>query len=130
MSPSHQVSLKHPAGTMAEARALFRDPATTQFIIVTIPTVMAAAESARLASALRSEDVPCRTLVVNQMLTPSVTAAFMQTRRKDQQRALRKLETDPALAGLQVVQAPLFDLEVRGVPALMYFGQQVWKGGE
>ena len=27
----------------------------------------------------------------------------------------------------QVVEAPLFDLEVRGIPALQYFGQQVWK---
>lgn len=28
----------------------------------------------------------------------------------------------------QVIEAPLFDLEVRGIPALTYFGQQVWKG--
>ena len=28
---------------------------------------------------------------------------------------------------LQVTEAPLVDLEVRGVPALQYFGSQVWK---
>jgi len=32
---------------MAEARDLFRNQASTEFIIVTIPTLMATAESAR-----------------------------------------------------------------------------------
>ena len=27
---------------------------------------------------------------------------------------------------LDIVEAPLFDLEVRGVPALQYFGSRVW----
>lgn len=34
---------------MEEARALFRNKGTTEFVIVTIPTAMAAAESGRLA---------------------------------------------------------------------------------
>ena len=42
---------------MEEARALFRNPDATQFVIVTIPTAMAAAESARLAKALLHEQV-------------------------------------------------------------------------
>lgn len=42
---------------MEEARALFRDAKSTQFVIVTIPTAMAAAESARLAKALLHEQV-------------------------------------------------------------------------
>ena len=51
---------------MEEARALFRNPDTTEFVIVTIPTVMAAAETARLADALRKESVPVNTVLVNQ----------------------------------------------------------------
>lgn len=27
---------------------------------------------------------------------------------------------------LDIIEAPLFDLEVRGVPALQYFGSRVW----
>lgn len=42
---------------MAEARNVFRNPATTEFVIVTIPTAMAAAESIRLAKALQREQV-------------------------------------------------------------------------
>ncbi len=36
---------------MEEARSLFRNKDTTEFVIVTIPTAMAAAESGRLAKA-------------------------------------------------------------------------------
>ena len=36
------------------------------------------------------------------------------------------LASDPALSGLTRITAPLVDLEVRGVPALAYFGQTVW----
>ena len=52
---------------MEEARALFRNPDTTEFVIVTIPTVMAAAESARLAKALRTEKVPVNSILINQV---------------------------------------------------------------
>ncbi len=54
---------------MEEARALFRDPNTTEFVIVTIPTLMAAAESARLAKALRAEHVPVKSILINQAST-------------------------------------------------------------
>lgn len=53
--PSAQSRLSAPADYMAEARNVFRNPATTEFVIVTIPTAMAAAESIRLAKALRKE---------------------------------------------------------------------------
>lgn len=112
---------------MSEARNLFRNQASTRFIIVTIPTVMATAESARLAGALRKEGVPVDTIVINQVLDSGVKEQFLDTKRKDQQRAMERLEDDEVLSELQVIKAPLFDLEVRGVPALTYFGQQVWK---
>lgn len=112
---------------MAEAKNVFRNPETTEFVIVTIPTVMAAEESIRLAKALKKEKVPIRTLVVNQVLPHNLQAKYLQTRRADQQRALVRLQADDELGQLQLIEAPLFDLEVRGVPALTYFGQQVWK---
>lgn len=52
---------------MDAARDLFHDKDRSQFIIVTIPTLMAAAESARLAASLRQEGIPLETLVVNQV---------------------------------------------------------------
>lgn len=112
--------------TMKEARDLFKNEQTSQFIIVTIPTIMAAAESIRLAQALKAESVPVRMIVVNQVIGSETKEAFLETRRKDQQRSMEKLYADPDLKTLQVIQAPLVDLEVRGIPALDYFGRQVW----
>ena len=57
-----------PHTIMEEARALFRDASTTEFIIVAIPTIMALAESSRLAAALHKEHVPVHTIVVNQVI--------------------------------------------------------------
>lgn len=82
---------------MEEAKALFRNSNTTQFIIVTIPTVMAAAESARLAEALRKEGVPVKLMLVNQVIQQAATQTFLQARRRDQQRALSMLRSDASL---------------------------------
>lgn len=112
---------------MEEAKALFRDPTTTEFIIVSIPTVMAMAESARLSQALTDEHVPVQMIVVNQVVDEAATPKFLQSRRRDQQRAMEMLRHDPGLSSLNVTEGPLLDLEVRGLPALTYFGKQVWK---
>eukprot|EP01025_Chloroclados_australasicus_P029017 TRINITY_DN2882_c0_g1_i4.p2 TRINITY_DN2882_c0_g1~~TRINITY_DN2882_c0_g1_i4.p2 ORF type:complete len:262 (-),score=17.73 TRINITY_DN2882_c0_g1_i4:373-1158(-) len=123
-----QMRLDQLKQRMEEARDLFRDKDRTRFIIVTIPTVMAAAESARLAQALQRETVPLETLIINQVL-PDATSIekFLKDKRKDQQRALQILRQDPNLSDLQIIEAPLIDLEVRGLPALQYFGRIVWQ---
>ena len=110
-------------------RELFRNHDTTEFMIVTIPTMMAVNESQRLLTALREEGVPCGHVVVNQLLTEDRTnkEAFLSMKSKDQRKAMQQLEEDPALRDLEVVEAKLFDLDVRGVGALGYFGDQVWK---
>lgn len=53
---------------MEEARKLFRDKERTEFVIVTIPTVMAVAESERLATSLESEEVPVKRILINQLV--------------------------------------------------------------
>lgn len=62
-----------------------------------------------------------------QVIGPGAGEAFLKLRLKDQAAALHLLDTDPALAGLTHVRAPLVDVEVRGVPALQYFGGVVWQ---
>lgn len=47
-------------------RDLFRDKEANEFIIATIPTVLAVKESARLLKALRKESIPCKRIIVNQ----------------------------------------------------------------
>lgn len=113
---------------MIKVRELFRDTDSTEFVIVTIPTVMAVSESSRLRASLKKENVPVKRLVVNQVLPPSASdCKFCAMKRKDQTRALDMIRSDPELSGLTMIQAPLVDVEIRGVPALQFLGDIVWK---
>lgn len=113
---------------MAKVRELFHDSETTEFVIVAIPTVMAVRESSRLCASLKKENVPVQRLIVNQVLLPSASNCnFCEMKRKDQMRALDMIRSDPELAGLTSIQAPLVDAEIRGVPALKFMADMVWK---
>ncbi|XVF46297.1 hypothetical protein PTKIN_Ptkin03bG0016600 [Pterospermum kingtungense] len=113
---------------MKKVRDLFRDSNTTEFVIVTIPTVMAINESSRLHASLRKDCIPVQRLIVNQILPLSVSdCKFCTAKRKDQMRALGMIEKDPELSHLKIIQAPLVDVEIRGVPALKFMGNMVWK---
>ncbi|CAI7824239.1 unnamed protein product [Closterium sp. NIES-53] len=174
---------------MVMVREIFRDQKATEFIIVTIPTIMAINESARLLKSLEVEGVPVKRLIVNQILPKSNSdCKFCNIKRKlayrppnhslsrhppslfilplppchilahlacyclvastshtslpqdqqraldgmeadkeDQQRALDIVEADRELSHLRVIQSPLFDLEIRGVPALKFMGDLVWR---
>ncbi|XP_031482596.1 ATPase GET3B-like [Nymphaea colorata] len=113
---------------MAKVRELFRDADSTEFVIVTIPTVMAINESSRLRASLKKEHVPVKRLIVNQLLPQSASdCKFCAMKRKDQTRALELIQTDPELMDLKLIQAPLVDVEIRGVPALRFMAEIVWK---
>ncbi|KAK6163350.1 hypothetical protein DH2020_000214 [Rehmannia glutinosa] len=100
---------------MAKVRDLFRDPETTD-------------ESSRLCASLRKEKVPVQRLIVNQLLPPSASdCKFCSMRRKDQMRALDMIQKDSELAKLKLIEPPLIDVEIRGVPALKFMGDLVWR---
>lgn len=42
-------------------------------------------------------------------------------------RALDMIQSDAELMSLRSIQAPLVDVEIRGVPALRFMGEMVWK---
>ncbi|XP_060676036.1 ATPase GET3B-like isoform X1 [Ziziphus jujuba] len=113
---------------MVKVRELFRDTDSTEFVIVTIPTVMAISESSRLSASLKKENVPVKRLIVNQILPPSASdCKFCAMKRKDQMRSLDMIQNDPELSSLTLIQAPLVDVEIRGVPALRFMGDIIWK---
>ena len=158
---------------LQEVKDLFRNEKTTEFVIVTIPTVLGISESGRLRAELEKEGVPVRRVVVNQIVqvtgegfkahvgeleekeeqlraqlegagveleafeamlearrraTKDAQSAvtFCSVKAKDQRRAMEMLDEDPGLRSLQRIEAPLFDMEIRGVPALNFMGGQVW----
>ncbi|KAK4286430.1 hypothetical protein QN277_002987 [Acacia crassicarpa] len=114
-------------GWMAKVRDLFQDPDTTEFIIVTIPTVMAISESSRLHASLKKERVPVQRLIINQVMPSSSDCKFGSMKRKDQMRAIERIRDDSELGGLKLYQVPLVDMEIRGVPALKFMGDMLWR---
>ncbi|XP_010552953.1 PREDICTED: ATPase ASNA1 homolog 2 [Tarenaya hassleriana] len=113
---------------MVKVRELFRDTEATEFVIVTIPTVMAVSESSRLRASLMKESVPVKRLIVNQILPPtSSDCKFCAMKRKDQMRALEMIRNDQELSSLELIESPMVDMEIRGVPALRFLGDIIWK---
>ncbi|XP_075491639.1 ATPase GET3B-like isoform X1 [Primulina tabacum] len=113
---------------MAKVRDLFRNSENTEFVIVMIPTVMALRESSRLCASLLKEKVPVRRLVVNQLLPQSASdCKFCAMKTKDQNRVLDMIPKDPELAKLALIRSHLMDVEIRGIPALKFMGDMVWR---
>jgi arsenite-transporting ATPase len=71
--------------------------------------------------------LPLLLLLLPQVVREEAGEKFLAARIADQQRALQIVRDDAGLGQLQLITGPLFDLEVRGVPALQYFGSIVWK---
>ena len=174
------VKLERLKAQLQEVKDLFRNEDTTEFVIVTIPTVLGISESGRLLAELRKEGVPARRLVVNQIINVTgegfaarketlavkeaalrealekvmedtdgggdaasaldemlaanasvvhdaqTAVSFCTVKAKDQRRAMEMLDADAGLRTLKRIEAPLFDMEIRGVPALQFMGGQVW----
>lgn len=61
------------------------------------------------------------------MIGPNQGDSYLKMKLKDQNKALQILQESPDLHDLKQIQAPYVDLEVRGLPALTYFGDLVWQ---
>uniref|UniRef100_A0A0E0KRG5 ArsA/GET3 Anion-transporting ATPase-like domain-containing protein n=1 Tax=Oryza punctata TaxID=4537 RepID=A0A0E0KRG5_ORYPU len=119
---------KEKLNMMGRATKLFHDPQSVEFVIVTIPTVMAVNESSRFHASLKKDGVLVRRLVVNQLLPSSESdCRFWASKRKEETRALNMISNDCELGGLKLIKAQLLDVEPRGVPGLKFFGDAVWK---
>ena len=107
---------------LQKVQDIFTDKEMTEFMIVTIPTLMAVVESSRLLQSLRSDDVPVKHMILNQVvpeqweniskeldnssLSPEAKRAlkFCETKRKDQKRAIQQIKDDPGLSSLQCIE--------------------------
>lgn len=62
-----------------------------------------------------------------QVVSEDMGEAFVRMRLKDQAKSLAMIGVDSQLSDLRQIRAPLVDYEVRGLPALTYFGGMVWR---
>merc|ERR1719272_1280095 len=115
---------------VANLRSLLTDPEVTDFVVVAIPSRLSVAESARLLSSLVAQEIPVSQLVVNQLIAPDATLAYLQRLQQEQQRSLRAIESGASAdAPLSLARVPFFDLEMRGVYPLKFMGGVAF-GGE
>mmetsp|Transcript_16077 Transcript_16077/g.36737 ORF Transcript_16077/g.36737 Transcript_16077/m.36737 type:complete len:796 (-) Transcript_16077:744-3131(-) len=121
-----------------------RDESRTSFLVVTIPTKLAVAESKRLVSDLTSQGIAVSDIVVNQCVTAISESnendgllRYYERRREGQSQWVNKLKSaasdvsateeyrsNGSPSPITVTELPFFDVELVGVPALGYVGSQ------
>lgn len=112
---------------MAALSELISDAHRTQFVVVTIPTQLAMAESERLLDQLACDDVRVRNLVVNQVIPNRDAAAFMRRISDAQEKCLERLGRAGEKRRIGIVRVPAFDLEVRGIYGLTAMGIELFR---
>lgn len=115
-----------------------KDNDMTQFVVVTIPTVLAVTESKRLISDLQSQGISVSAIVCNQIVAEDAGLKYIETRRRGQQQcinslintvqSLDKIAADtavntgsPAPPPIEITQVNYVDTEVTGIYGLRYF---------
>jgi arsenite/tail-anchored protein-transporting ATPase len=114
--------------SMVMLRDLILDAERTQFVMVTIPTGLAMAESERLVKQLVKDGVTVRNLIVNQVIADDSASTFVRRILHGQDDCLKLLEESCAAKDIEVTRLPYFDTEVRGLPALRALGMVAFRG--
>ncbi|KAJ8909116.1 hypothetical protein NDN08_005811 [Rhodosorus marinus] len=113
---------------MQVVRDLFKDQQQTEFIVATIPNMMAISESMRLIDELRKESIPVHYVFVNQIQQENDHCTFCSTRRKEQQANLGFVEK--TFTNMKLSKIQFFDREIRGPYALRTMGRQLFRDEE
>jgi len=113
-----------------ELKALFENSDATEFIVVTIPTVMAVKESERLLGSLKRSKIATKHIIVNKLLAPREDNSYLDAIKEGQGMCLDRLRALES-SGVTITEVPYFDTEVTGVPALQHMsGVAFAKGWE
>ncbi|CDF39347.1 probable arsenite translocating ATPase [Chondrus crispus] len=110
--------------SMGMVRDLFRDEIQTEFVVATIPNMMAIAESKRLVEELAKEKIPVRHMFVNQVQPENDDCTFCAARFKEQAGNLRAI--DRTFDGLLIAKVQMFDKEIKGAAALRTMSGQLF----
>lgn len=107
--------------SMGVVRELFRDKEKTEFIIATIPTIMAINETERLSDHLKLEEIQVKNLIINQIMPENIDCNFCSVRSKGQKENLEYIRS--LFTAYRITEVPFFDKEIRGIEALKEMGQ-------
>ncbi len=111
--------------TIMKVREFFQDSKRTEFIIVTIPTIMAINESERLAEELHIQNIAVNNVIVNQIMPENLDCKFCKARSAGQAQNLEYIRN--LFVQFNLTEVPFFDREIRGVPALRIMGSALFE---
>ena len=121
-------SMEEFRDNLSRMKALLKDHHQTQFVIVTIPTVLAVAESKRLVTELQTENVKVSSIICNQVLNDVIAPSYLQTRRNGQEKCIKDINAAASIASklsdsspIEVTEVPQVDTEVTGIYGLRFF---------
>ena len=95
------------------ARELLSNTEETEFIAVTIPTIMAIWETERLVNALHDVKFPITQIIINQIQPPNENCSFCNQRYENHKKDLKRIYT--LYDEFKLIEIPLFDHELRGI---------------
>lgn len=103
---------------ICKAHTLITDKEKTEFIIVTIPDLMAIEETKRLFISLYSAGIKVNNIVINNIQT-STDCPFCQSRRNYQNKYIEMINT--SYATINKIYVPLFPTDISGIDYLKSF---------
>lgn len=102
--------------------------ATAEFVAVTRPTALDCAEVERLVSELRTQGICCKRMIINQLLEPSASVAYWNTRCEGQGKVLTELRSICDAKKLPLIEVTDRPESLVGVPALGYLASLAYNG--
>ncbi|MHA2366511.1 MAG: ArsA family ATPase [Candidatus Hodarchaeales archaeon] len=107
------------------AQKLLADPNQTEFVSVTIPTLMAIWETDRLITALREYHIPSRHLLINQINPENPECSFCTKRHFEQSKIISEI-FDLYSEEFTIQEIFLMADELRGVDKLRKLGESLF----
>ncbi|MHA1969874.1 MAG: ArsA family ATPase, partial [Candidatus Hodarchaeales archaeon] len=99
-----------------KARVHLANAKETEFIAVTIPTIMAIWETERLIRALYEVSFPISQIYINQIQPENIDCTFCQSRYANHEKNLQKIKE--LYSEFELLEIPIFEYEIRGIDRL------------
>ena len=116
---------------MKKLNDMLHNAKESEFVVVTIPTEVANAETLRLVQSLEDDNILCRRIIINQVIQryDNVDAGntYLNRVRQGQKSSINELTKLSSTNKIPLIQVRYFDNEVRTVYGLRAIGQSIFK---